>query len=67
MLLHIYSKDFNIQAETPFIYKRKQKSTPLTAYFVKHGIQGETGMPKTIWVKFLLFWIEGICLAFHLC
>lgn len=48
MLLHIYIKDFNIQAETPFIYKRKQKSTPLTAYFMKHGTQGETGMPKTI-------------------
>lgn len=62
---HTYFKDFSIQAETPFIYKHKQKSTPLITYCAKHGTLGETGMTQTIFVKFI--WFEGICLAFHLC
>lgn len=32
-----------------------------------HSTQGKTGMPKTIFEKFISSWFEGICLAFHLC
>ena len=69
MLFHTYIKDFNIQVEIPFINRHKQNRTPLTTYFAKHGTQGETDMPKSILlkVKFVLFWLESICLAFHLC
>lgn len=42
----------------------KHKITALTTNFVKYG---EAVMPKTISVKFVLFWFEGIYLAFHAC